>query len=182
MSTSKKAKILIVDDNRIIREVLRGLIRHDEALQVVGTAASGEAALEQIGALKPDLVCLDILMPGIDGIAVLRMIHSTYPGTRVILVSGESTPSTVSRALRAGASGFVVKPFNAEKVLRTIHTALKSPVPECHPEPEPEVAEGAEGAEGEGVAEGAPQAAGESAQAPAAEPASPGDLKASAAA
>ena len=171
MSISKKAKILIVDDNRIIREVLRGLIRHDEGLQVVGTAASGEAALEQIGALKPDLVCLDILLPGIDGLAVLRMIHSTYPGTRVILVSGESTPSTVSRALRAGASGFVVKPFNAEKVLRTIHTALKAPVPECQPEPEPEVAPEGEGAESEGAADGESEAV---AAAPA-EPASPGD-------
>ena len=181
MSTSKKAKILIVDDNRIIREVLRGLIRHDEGLTVVGTAASGEAALEQIGALKPDLVCLDILMPGIDGLAVLRMIHSTYPGTRVILVSGESTPSTVSRALRAGASGFVVKPFNAEKVLRTIHTALKSPVPECQPEPEPEVAPEGEGA-AEGASEAAPQAAGEGAAAAPAEPAAPGDEKANAAA
>lgn len=133
-----KAKILIVDDNRIIREVLRGLIRHDDRLAVVGTAANGESALEMIGTLHPDLVCLDVLMPGPDGIAILRTIHAQYPGTRVIVVSGESTPHIVSSALRAGASGFVVKPFNAEKVLRTIHAALRAPVPECQPEPEPE--------------------------------------------
>jgi two-component system chemotaxis response regulator CheY len=133
-----KAKILIVDDNRIIREVLRGLIRHDEQLAVVGTAANGESALEMIGALHPDLVCLDVLMPGPDGIAILRTIHAQYPGTRVIVVSGESTPHIVSSALRAGASGFVVKPFNAEKVLRTIHAALRAPIPECQPEPDPE--------------------------------------------
>jgi two-component system chemotaxis response regulator CheY len=133
-----KAKILIVDDNRIIREVLRGLIRHDDRLAVVGTAANGESALEMIGTLHPDLVCLDVLMPGPDGIAILRTIHAQYPGTRVIVVSGESTPHIVSSALRAGASGFVVKPFNAEKVLRTIHAALRAPIPECQPEPEPE--------------------------------------------
>ena len=134
-----RAKILIVDDNRIIREVLRGLIRHDETLMVVGAAANGEAALEMIGTLKPDLVCCDILMPGMDGIAVLRAIHAVHAGTRVILVSGESRPDIVSRALKAGASGFVVKPFNAEKVLRTIHAALNAPIPECQPEPEPEI-------------------------------------------
>ena len=133
-----KARVIIVDDNRIIREVLRGLIRHDNRLSVVGSAASGESALEMIGALRPDLVCLDILMPGIDGIACLRAIHTAYPGTRVILVSGESRKDIVSRALRAGASGFVVKPFNAEKVLRTIHAALAAPVPECQPDPETE--------------------------------------------
>ena len=135
-----KAKILIVDDNRIIREVLRGLIRHDDRLAVVGTAANGESALEMISTLHPDLVCLDVLMPGPDGIAILRTIHAQYPGTRVIVVSGESTPHIVSSALRAGASGFVVKPFNAEKVLRTIHAALRAPIPECQPEPEPEPA------------------------------------------
>jgi two-component system chemotaxis response regulator CheY len=133
-----KAKILIVDDNRIIREVLRGLIRHDEQLHVVGVAANGESALEMIAQLKPDLVCCDILMPGIDGIAVLRAIHAAHNGTRVIVVSGESRPDIVSRALKAGASGFVVKPFNAEKVLRSIHAALAAPVPACEPEPEPE--------------------------------------------
>jgi two-component system, chemotaxis family, chemotaxis protein CheY len=149
-----KAKILIVDDNRIIREVLRGLIRHDDRLAVVGTAANGESALEMIGTLHPDLVCLDVLMPGPDGIAILRTIHAQYPGTRVIVVSGESTPHIVSSALRAGASGFVVKPFNAEKVLRTIHAALRAPIPECQPEPEPEAAaESAPDTEGQGAAE-----------------------------
>jgi len=150
-----RAKILIVDDNRIIREVLRGLIRHDEQLQVVGVAANGESALEMIAQLKPDLVCCDILMPGLDGIAVLRAIHAAHPGTRVIVVSGESRPDIVSKALKAGASGFVVKPFNAEKVLRSIHTALASPVPACEPEPE--------------TAPDAPEASGDEGGAPAAD-------------
>lgn len=159
-----KAKILIVDDNRIIREVLRGLIRHDDQLQVVGVAANGESALEMIAQLKPDLVCCDVLMPGLDGIAVLRAIHAAHPGTRVIVVSGESRPDVVSRALKAGASGFVVKPFNAEKVLRSIHTALASPVPACEPEPElefmPEELKGnadESPATAEGAAEPAPE-------------------------
>lgn len=154
-----KAKILIVDDNRIIREVLRGLIRHDDRLAVVGTAANGESALEMISTLHPDLVCLDVLMPGPDGIAILRTIHAQYPGTRVIVVSGESTPQIVSSALRAGASGFVVKPFNAEKVLRTIHAALRAPIPECQAEPEPEPqAEAVPAPEAEAEAEAEAQA------------------------
>lgn len=131
---TNRAKILIVDDNTVIREVLQGVIRRDERLEVVGMASDGNVALARIEALRPDLVCLDILMPGIDGIAVLRTIHESFPGTRVILVSGESRPDIVSRALRAGASGFVVKPFNADKVLRAIHAALAAPVPACQPE------------------------------------------------
>ena len=161
-----KAKILIVDDNRIIREVLRGLIRHDEELQVVGVAANGESALEMIAQLKPDLVCCDILMPGLDGIAVLRAIHAAHPGTRVIVVSGESRPDIVSKALKAGASGFVVKPFNAEKVLRSIHTALAAPVPACEPEPEAELTpEEVEGSADEGAAAAAAKSAPEPAPA-----------------
>ena len=146
--TTKKAKILIVDDNRAIREVLRGVIRHDDTLHVVGTAANGDSALEMIGSLHPDLVCLDVLMPGLDGVDVLRRIHRDYKGTRVVMITGESRLDVVQGALRAGASGFVVKPFNADKILRTIHTALKAPVPECQPEPEPEPPEAEAGAEG----------------------------------
>ena len=166
-----KARILIVDDNRIIREVLRGLIRHDDRLSLVGAAANGESALEMIGALRPDLVCLDILMPGIDGIAVLRAIHAAYPGTRVILVSGESRKDIIVRALRAGASGFVVKPFNAEKVLRTIHTALATPVPECQPEDESDIQAAAEASAASAAA--AQPAAEPAPAAPSEEPAAP---------
>jgi two-component system chemotaxis response regulator CheY len=107
-----------------VREVLRGIIRHDGRLSVVGEAANGQAALDLCASLKPDLVCLDVLMPGADGLSVLRSLREHYPDTKVILVTGQSTSAVVQEALKLGASGFVVKPFNADKLLRAVYNAL----------------------------------------------------------
>jgi two-component system chemotaxis response regulator CheY len=120
----KAATILIVDDNDVIRRALRGLIRHDESLTVVGEAASGESALESIKAAAPDLVCLDVVMPGVDGLTVLRTIREEHPSVRVVIITGQATSEVVAQARELGARGFVVKPFNAAKVLATIHAAL----------------------------------------------------------
>jgi two-component system chemotaxis response regulator CheY len=119
--------ILIAEDNPVVREVLRGIIRHDRRFSVIGEATNGQTALELVASLKPDLVCLDVLMPGLDGLSVLRTMHDEFPDTRVVLVTGQSTSEVVSEALALGASGFVVKPFNAEKLLRALHAALGMP-------------------------------------------------------
>jgi len=124
MTSTTPARVLIVDDNPVIRQALSGVIRHDEKLTVVGEAWTGEAALESLDALKPDVVCLDVVMPGMDGIAVLRRLRESYPAIRVVIITGAATSETVKEALALGAHGFVVKPFNAGKVLGAIHAAL----------------------------------------------------------
>ena len=124
MSTASCARILLVDDNEVVRRALRGLIAHDETLLVVGEAASGRSALDSINALRPDLVCLDIMLPGIDGISVLRQVRQEHPAMRVVLVTCQATAEVVAQARELGANGFVVKPFNGAKVLKTIHAAL----------------------------------------------------------
>ena len=120
-------KIVIAEDNTVVREVLRGIIRQDKSLDIVGAAANGEIALELVAMHEPDLLCLDILMPGLDGLAVLRRIREEHPDTRVLIVTGQSTSEVVSEARKLGAHGFVVKPFNADKLLRGIHGALAAP-------------------------------------------------------
>jgi len=124
MSTRTCARVLVVDDNDVVRRALKGVIAHDEALLVIGEASSGTSALESIKALQPDLVCLDIMMPGVDGLTVLRQVRQEYPAIRVVLITGQATAETVALARELGARGFVVKPFNAAKVLKTIHAAL----------------------------------------------------------
>jgi two-component system, chemotaxis family, chemotaxis protein CheY len=119
-----QSRILIADDNDVVRRALRGLIRHDESLAVVGEASNGQSALEAIKTLQPDLVCLDVLMPGLDGLSILRTIREEHPAIRVVLVTGQATSDVVSQARELGANGFVVKPFNAAKVLAAIRTAL----------------------------------------------------------
>ena len=122
--SQQKRSIVVVDDNAVVREVLRGMINRDEGLTIVGQAATGESAIELVKSVKPDLVCLDVMLPGVDGIEVLRALRAANPDIRVILVTGHSTQDVVGGALKSGANGFVVKPFNANKLLQTIHSAL----------------------------------------------------------
>jgi DNA-binding NarL/FixJ family response regulator len=124
MSDEIARTIVVAEDNVVVREVLRSVIRQDKSLCIVGEAANGQAALELVDSFEPDVVCLDVLMPGMDGLSVLRTIREKHPATPVIIVTGQSTSEVVSEALKLGAAGFVVKPFSAEKLLRAIHGAL----------------------------------------------------------
>ena len=121
--------VVVAEDNAVVREVLRGIMRQDKTLKIVGEAVNGTAALELVASHKPHIICLDILMPGMDGLTVLRKIREDHPDTRVIIVTGQSTSDVVTEALKLGANGFVVKPFNADKLLRAIHNALTPPAP-----------------------------------------------------
>jgi two-component system, chemotaxis family, chemotaxis protein CheY len=116
--------IVIAEDNAVVREVVRGIIRQDKSLRIVGEASNGQTALDLVAMHEPHLICLDIMMPGMDGISVLKKIKAEHKATRVILVTGQSTSDVVTEALKLGAQGFVVKPFNADKLLRAIHSAL----------------------------------------------------------
>jgi two-component system, chemotaxis family, chemotaxis protein CheY len=116
-SNAPAAHILVVDDHQAIRIALSGVIRQDRRLTVVGEASTGEMALEVVKALRPDLVCLDVLMPGMGGLATLKRMREEHPMVMPIIITGAGTSDVVKEALALGAKGFVVKPFNAEKVL-----------------------------------------------------------------
>ena len=119
--------IVVAEDNAVVREVVRGIIRQDKTLKIVGEAANGQSALDLVHSHKPNVICLDIMMPGLDGISVLRQLKEEHAETRVIIVTGQSTYDVVTEAMKLGAHGFVVKPFNADKLLRAIHNALSPP-------------------------------------------------------
>ena len=116
-------RVIVAEDNSVVRRVLCGIIRQDENLILVGEASHGAAALKLVKTFRPDVLCLDLIMPGMDGIAALRQIQVDYPEVRVIIVSGDSTAEAVSEVRSLGCSGFVVKPFTAAKVLRAIYSA-----------------------------------------------------------
>lgn len=113
-------RILVVDDDHIIRHLLRSILRN-EGFNVVGEAISGEVALEMCKKLDPNLVCLDINMPQMDGLQALQEIKAQHPGMKVLMVSATPTMDRVKFAQAMGADGFIVKPFNAAKILDTIH-------------------------------------------------------------
>jgi two-component system nitrogen regulation response regulator NtrX len=117
-------RILIVDDEESIRSSLGGILR-DEGFEVV-TSPSGEAALAALDAEDPDLVMLDVWLPGIDGVEALEAIKGRQPELPVIMMSGHGTIETAVKCAKIGAYDFFEKPLNLDKVLLGIENALKA--------------------------------------------------------
>ena len=114
--------ILIVDDEESIIQSLDGILT-DEGFEVI-SAKSGQIGLEKIEEVIPDLVLLDIWMPGIDGIETLIKIKENYPNLQVVMMSGHGTIETAVKATKLGAYDFIEKPLSLEKVLLSINNAL----------------------------------------------------------
>jgi two-component system nitrogen regulation response regulator NtrX len=115
--------ILIVDDEQSIRESLTGILQ-DEGFSP-SSAENGEAAIEKVSEEKPDLILLDIWMPGMDGMETLTKIRSIYPDQLVVMMSGHGTIETAVKATKLGAYDFIEKPLSLEKVLLCIQNAVK---------------------------------------------------------
>lgn len=115
-------KVLIVDDNDVMRTLLRGILRNEDFI-IVGEARTGIAAVEMAERLRPNLICLDVMMPEMDGITALQEIKKKHPEIMIIMVTGNASKENVQEALAHGAAGFVIKPFNAATVLETINRA-----------------------------------------------------------
>lgn len=126
MAEEPKKKILIVDDDGVLRELLKSILRQGD-YNVVGEASNGEQGLALAQNLEPDVICLDIHMPKMDGIQCLEALHAANPEYRVVMISADATLPMVQDALTKGASGFIVKPFNAARVLDTIQRCLGKP-------------------------------------------------------
>lgn len=115
----KRISIVIADDNDMMRSILRGMLRGEE-YDVIGEARNGQSAVETVERLKPDLVCMDVVMPEKNGIDALCEIKAAHPNIEVVMVTGNSDPETVQESIQNGASGFIIKPFNAARVLDTL--------------------------------------------------------------
>jgi len=119
----KPISILIVDDNDIMRTVLRSIVR-GEKYEVIGEARNGNAAIEMAERLKPDIVCLDVIMPEKSGLEALGEIKAARPETEVVMITGNAHPDTVQEAILNGAAGFIIKPFNAARVLDALEKVV----------------------------------------------------------
>ena len=116
---AKRCSVIIVDDNDMMRSILRDMLRGEE-YEVIGEARNGVAAVDIANRLKPDIICLDVMMPEKGGIEALCEIKVARPETEVVMITSSSDPETVQGAIQNGASGYIVKPFNAAKVLDTL--------------------------------------------------------------
>lgn len=109
-------KVLIVDDAKAMRTVLAALLNNN-GYKVVGELEDGLRVSEQVGHLRPDLVCLDFHMPGRDGLEVLKSLQGEYPEVAVVMITGDTSPGLRSAAADAGAAGFLKKPFSPQQIL-----------------------------------------------------------------
>ena len=118
-----KPRILVIDDEAAIRDSLRMILEY-EHYEFAG-AASGQDGIAQVQRDRPDLVMLDIKMPAMDGMEVLRKLHAIDPALPVVMISGHATSATAFEASKSGAIDFIDKPLSSERVIVTIQNALK---------------------------------------------------------
>jgi DNA-binding NarL/FixJ family response regulator len=114
--------VLLVDDQALLRMGFRLVIESEPDLEVVGEASDGRVALDQVAALAPDVVVMDVRMPGMDGIEATRRVVAEHPGTRVLVLTTFDVDEYAFAALRSGASGFLLKSARPHDLVEAIRT------------------------------------------------------------
>jgi DNA-binding NarL/FixJ family response regulator len=130
--TASPVRVLIVDDDDLMRAGLRGVLTTDDAIEVVGEAGDGRDAVYRTRLLQPDIVLMDVRMPDLDGISATRELLAAFPDVKVVILTTFEQDDYIFGALSAGASGFLLKRTRPEDLVAALHTiaagdALLSP-------------------------------------------------------
>jgi DNA-binding NarL/FixJ family response regulator len=115
-------RVLIADDDHLMRAGLAELLSYDPAIEIVGHASTGREAVEGARRLRPDVVLMDVRMPDLDGIAATRELTHAVPAARVLMLTTFEQDDYIFGALRAGASGFLLKRTPPEELIAAVHT------------------------------------------------------------
>ena len=115
-------RVLLVDDDDLMRAGLTAVLSSDETIDVVGEAPDGRTAVERAIEVRPDVVLMDVRMPGLDGIAATRELLAVSPGVKVVVLTTFEQDDYIFGALSAGASGFLLKRTRPEELIAAIHT------------------------------------------------------------
>jgi NarL family two-component system response regulator LiaR len=133
MVESEKIKVLIVDDHQIVRQGLRNFLELNEDIQVVGEAGDGISAQNAASQLQPDVILMDLVMPGMDGIAATSAIKGTHPGIKIIALTSFTEDDKVIPAIQAGASCYLLKDVTPDDLVESIRAAARGES-RLHPE------------------------------------------------
>lgn len=118
-------RVLIVDDQPLICDGISKLLEGEKEIQVIGTAYSGEEAIEKANKLKPDIILMDIRMPGIDGIEATKIIKSNNPSIQIIAISVYEEDELVIQMFQAGAVGYILKDISLENLVKAIKNVYR---------------------------------------------------------
>ncbi len=119
-STTLTVRVLIADDQTLFRVGLARLLEEDPRVQIVGQAGDGAEAVKLAGSLRPDVVLMDLKMPNLDGIEATRQITANHPGVRVLLLTTFEADNHVIQALKAGASGYILKDSRPDSIVSSL--------------------------------------------------------------
>ncbi|HYW23751.1 MAG TPA: response regulator transcription factor [Terriglobales bacterium] len=119
-SNSPSVRVLIADDQTLFRVGLARLLEEDERVKIVGQAGDGAEAVKLAGSLKPDVVLMDLKMPNLDGIEATRQIVAGHPGVKVLLLTTFEADNHVIQALKAGASGYILKDSKPDSIVSSL--------------------------------------------------------------
>jgi NarL family two-component system response regulator LiaR len=116
-------RVLLVDDHAVVREGLRNFLALQDGLEIVGEANDGNEAIEQAQDLEPDVILMDLVMPGLDGLGAMRQLRSSSPRSRVIVLTSFLEDERVLPAIQAGAAGYLLKNVAPAELARAIRAA-----------------------------------------------------------
>lgn len=122
-SPQRRVRVVIVDDDALVRAALRLILESDSGVTVLGEGSDGRSGYDAARSLRPDVVLMDLHMPGTDGVWATAQIAADCPDTKVLMLTAFDTDAMVAAALRAGATGFLLKDSAPEIIFRAVHAA-----------------------------------------------------------
>jgi DNA-binding NarL/FixJ family response regulator len=122
---ARRTRCLAVDDHSVVRQGLGLLLENNDDIELVGVVETGEEAIEAVGRLDPQVVLMDVRLPGIDGISAVKRIHQTAPNVQFVVFSAYGDKRLLTDAIAAGARGYVMKGAPPEDLLRAIRTVAE---------------------------------------------------------
>ena len=120
-----KQRIILVDDHEVVRLGLKSLLERNPQFEVVGEAGSAREAIEQVATLKPEVVLMDIRLPGTSGIEACEEIINKFPGTKVIMLTSYAEDEMLFSAIRAGASGYILKQIDSDGLVKALEAVSR---------------------------------------------------------